>query len=422
MLQTSVPSSKKTRIRRPSPSPAPEMPVFSGPGTGPRSQAGITCDRIVANKLIRVHRGVDFLKVNYWLQWHEFNFLEIMDHMKRMLQDTEDEQVAVFRSKGLEWNLQRTGTSKFIYRLKSGDVTLLFNRREPKGNIPNFRLEIGSLTAQTCLLQTVNDIRHWLERQGAEFQKERVAEVHLAADFIGLDLKTLNIEDQDRWIQRSHSFAPFYEHRKLTGISMGKGDFMLRIYDKVTELKKSENKQEIFRDLWKVKDFNEHPVTRVEYQLRRPVLKEFNHLEYCNGIDTVKQLFFGLRAVWKYATTDWSRFMATMIDRDNKHQSRALYSDFWNIVRAVAWTGLDELRREKPTKHKDIEALRKQARGILMSVAAFFVSSSEDIDQIVSHSQECIEKDLREFFEDRSKFIKRMNKKRNEILLDTVPF
>lgn len=68
------------------------------------------------------------------------------------------------------------------------------------------------------------------------------------------------------------------------------------------------------------------------------------------------------------------------------------------------------------------KALRKQARGILMSVAAFFVSSSEDIDQIVSHSQELIERDLREFFEDKSKFIKRMDKKRNEILLDTVPF
>jgi len=421
MLQTSVESRKKTR-RRSAASVDSATVVSTEPGTGSGSQAGITCDRQLVKNLVRVHRGVDFLKVNYWLQWHEFNFLEIMDHMKRMLQDTDEEQVAIFRSKGLEWNLKRTGTSKFKYILKSGDVTLLFNRREPKGNIPNFRLEIGSLTAQTCLLQTVNDIRHWLERQGAEFQKERVAEVHLAADFIGLDIKTIGIEDQERWIQRSNSFSPYYEHRKLTGISMGKGDFMLRVYDKVTELKRTENKQEIFRDLWKVKDFNEYPVTRVEYQLRRPVLKEFNHLEYCNGIDTVKQLFFGLRAVWKYATTDWSRFMATMIDRDNRNQSRAIYSDFWSIVRAVAWTGIEELRREKKTKHKDIEALRKQARGILMSVAAFFVTSSEDIDQIVSHSQELIENDLREFFEDRAKFIKRMDKKRNEIILDTVPF
>lgn len=421
MLQTSVPSRKKTRLRRSS-SSVELLPVCSGPGTGPRSQTGITCDRIVAKSLVRVHRGVDFLKVNYWVQWEDFSFLDVLEWSKKRLQETEDEQVHVLNSKGIEWNLQRTGTSKFNYRLKAGDVTLLFNRRVPEGNIPNFRLEIGSLTAQTRLLQTINDIKHWLDRQGAEFKKERVAEVHLAVDFIGLDIKTLGLENQDRWIQRSHSFAPYYHHRKLTGISMGKGDFMLRVYDKVTELKRSEHKQEIFRELWKTDTYDSYPVTRVEYQLRRPVLKEFNHLEYCNGIDTVKQLYFGLRALWKYATTDWARFMATMIDRDNKHQSRALYSDFWEIVRSVVWTGIEELRREKKTKHKNIEALRKQARGILMSIAAFFVSSSEEIDHIVSHSQELIEKDLREFFEDKSKFIKRMDKKRNEIILDTIPF
>jgi hypothetical protein len=421
MLQASVQSRNKTR-RRPASSVDSAMVVSTEPGTGSRSQAGITCDRIVAKSLVRVRRGVDFLKVNYWIQWEDFSFLDVLEWSKKRLQETEDEQVHVLNSKGLEWNLQRTGTSKFNYRLKSGDVTLLFNRRVPEGNIPNFRLEIGSLTAQTCLLQTINDIKHWLDRHGAEFKKERVAEVHLAVDFIGIDIKTLGLENQDRWIQRSHSFAPYYQHRKLTGVSMGKGDFMLRVYDKVTELKRSEHKQEIFKELWKTDTYDSYPVTRVEYQLRRPVLKEFNHLEYCNGIDSVKQLYFGLRALWKYATTDWARFMATMVDRDNKHQSRALYSDFWEIVRSVVWTGIDELRREKKTKHKNIEALRKQARGILMSIAAFFVSSSEEIDHIVSHSQELIEKDLREFFEDKSKFIKRMDKKRNEVLLDTVPF
>lgn len=271
------------------------------------SQARITCEPIVATSPIRIHRGIDFLKVSYWLIWHETNFLDILEFMKRKLQETEDEQVAVFHSKELEWNLQRTGTSKFSYRLKAGDVTLLFSRRTSQGNIPNFRLEIGSLTSQTWLFQTINDIRHWLERQGAEFEKEQVAEIHLAADFIGLDLKSLGIEDQNRWIQRSHSFSPYYEHRKLTGISMGKGNFMLRIYDKVTELRRSEHKQEIFKELWQVETYNEHPVTRVEFQLRRPVLKEFNHLEYCNQLDTVKQLFFGVRALWKYATSSQFR-------------------------------------------------------------------------------------------------------------------
>ena len=417
MLQPEV----RTRKKRVSTVSVP-APLSTDSQSSGRSQTGITCDRILANELIRVHRGIDFLKVNYQVKWDDYTFLDTIDWIKKKIQETDDTEMEAFVSKGLHWNVQRTGTAKFSYRLKAGDVSILFSRREPRGSMPNLRLEIGSLSAQTCLLQVVNDVRHWLESHQANFQNEQVAEVHLAADFIGLDLRTLSIEDQERWIQRSHSFSPYYLHRKLTGISLGKGDFMLRIYDKVTELKRSENKQEVFRDLWKVETYDCYAVTRVEYQLRRPVLKEFHHLEYCNGIDTVKQLLFGIRALWNYATHDWARFMSSMVDRDNNHQSRAVYSDFWNIVRSVVWTGIAELRRESPIKHKDIEALRKQARGILMSIAAFFVEKPEDIDAIVNHSQELIEKDLREFFMDESKFIKRMMKKRNEILLDTVPF
>lgn len=387
------------------------------------SQTGITCEPIVATSPVRVHRSIDFLKISYWLIWHENEFLNILEFMKKKLQETEDEQVAVFRSKELEWNLQRTGTAKFSYRLTAGDVTLLFSRRTSKGTIPNFRLEIGSLTSQTWLLPTISDIRLWLENEGAEFEKEQVAEVHLAADFIGMDLKALKIEDQDRWVQRSHSFAPYYEYRKLTGISMGKGNFMLRIYDKVTELKRAANKQEVFTDLWQVTTYNEQPVTRVEFQFRRPVLKEFNHLEYCNPIDTVKHLFFGVRALWKYATTEWVRFMADKIDRDNKHQGRGCCAEFWQMVQNVDWQGLEELRREKTSLHKDIVALRKQARGFCMSIAASAVLNVEDINEVIKYSQDAIEKELRDLYGDnRTKFIQRMKKKRNEIIVDTVPF
>lgn len=386
------------------------------------SQTRITCEPEVAISPIRIHRGIDFLKVSYWLIWHDADFLEILQFMKRKLQETEDEQVAVFRSKGLDWNLQRTGTSKFSYRLKAGDVTLLFSRRTSQGSLPNFRLEIGSLSSQTLLLQTINDIRHWLERQGAEVQKEQVAEAHFAADIIGIDVKALDLGNEDKWIHRCRDFNAPRQYRKPTGVYIGKGDFMLRIYDKVTELKRSEHKQEVFKELWQVKKYNEHPVTRVEFQLRRPVLKEFNHLEYCEQIDTVKQLFFAIRAIWKYAATEWARFMDAPIDRHNKHQGRAHCSEFWKIVQGINWVGLEELRREKITRHKDIVALRKQARGFYMSIAASSVRNVEDVNEIIAYSQEVIEKDLRDFFEDKAKFIQRMKKKRNEIIVDTVPF
>ena len=243
-------------------------------------------------------------------------------------------------------------------------LTLLFNRREALRQCPEFSSRDRFSHFSTELYQTVKNIKHWMERKHAHFMKEQVSEVHLAADFIGVDIRTLDIANQDRWIHRPHDFDPHYKYRKLTGVSIGKGDMMLRIYDKVKELKGQEHKQEVFVDLWQVKTYDEHPVTRVEYQLRRPVLKEFQHLEFCNGVHTVKNFLFAIKALWAYCTTDWACFCKTIIDRKNNNQSKAKISEFWEVVRAVVWTGLHEMRREKPTKHKNIDALRKQARGI----------------------------------------------------------
>jgi len=404
------------------------VPLSASPGSASAvgeaggAQTRITCDPTLSKKLIRIHRSLDFLKISYWIQWDDSTFLETLDWLKKRMQDTDDQEQCIFNDCCLDWNLQRTGTLKFNYRLRSGDVTLLFNRREPTGTIPNFRIEVGSLTSQTSLYQTIIDVKHWMERKQANFLKEQVSEIHLAADFIGLDIRSLGVENQENWIHRSHTFIPYYEHRKLTGVSIGKGDLMLRIYDKVTELKSSAHKQEVFADLWQVSVYDDHPVTRVEYQLRRPVLREFQHLEFCNSVKSVKHTLFAVKALWNYCTSDWARFMDSKVDRGNRHQDRATYSKFWEIVRSVTWTGLEELRREKPIKHKNIEALQKQARGILMSVAAFSISNPEDLERIIEKSQTVIEEELREYFKDYSKFVRKMREKRNEVLLDTVPF
>ena len=65
-------------------------------------------------------------------------------------------------------------------------------------------------------------------------------------------------------------------------------------------------------------------------------------------------------------------------------------------------------------KHKDIDMLRKQARGILMSVCASLEVEPDDIDKIVYLCQDMIEEDLHRFFENQKAFIDKMTAKRNE--------
>jgi hypothetical protein len=408
---------------------------------------------------LRVRRCVDFLKVSLHVKRdeRESDLLGILDFMKKQVQDTELECIPVFKEHGFDWNLYRTGTRYYTYRLKSGDVTLLFNRRTHDQKIPNCRLEIGSLSCWSPGFYAIyNRVKTFLSLHGCEVVKERVSEVHLAADFIGVDIKTTELENRGHWIALARKddyygglkvtkrdpepdpdeleFNTHYTNRKFSGITIGSGDMMFRGYDKVMELKqkRATNKQIIFAEIWGVEKFDDQPVTRIEFQIRRPRLREFadmSHIEPVDGkrtfniadlkgrqIDTVFDLVNSLKSLWVYLTSEWTRHTESPVNR-NHNQSKSKISEFWEKVQSVVWTGVFGYVRIHPVKHKDIELLRKQARGILMSICAAMEVEPDDIDKIVYLCQDMIEEDLHRFFENQKAFIDKMTAKRNEYRL-----
>jgi len=406
---------------------------------GPGPQARLTSGLPVVEDLpgLRVTRGLDFLKVSFWVKWDRqgSDMFQILDLMKKLAQDTELDCIPVFKEHGFDWNLYRTGTRYYTYRLKSGDISLLFNRRKEDGKIPNCRLEIGSLSCWSPGFYSIyNKVRTFLSLHGGEVVKERVSEVHLTADFIGTDIKTTDVENRGHWIALARDdgdhdglkvtkrepdpeeleFDRRFTNRRFSGLNIGSGDMMLRIYDKVTELKRKRatNKQEVFSEIWGTKTFDEQPVTRIEYQIRRPRLREFSDREG-NQINTVFGLVNALKSLWAYLTTEWTRHTEGPVNR-NHNQTKSKVSEFWQKVQAVVWTGVFGYVRTHPVKHRDIEMLRKQARGILMTVCASLEVEPNDIDKIVYLCKEVIEEDLHRFFEDEKKFIDKMTTKRNE--------
>lgn len=430
------------------------------PPLGPGPQARLTSGLPVVSELpgLRVTRGLDFLKVSFWIKWDpKFfgEFLGRLDVAKKQVQDTELDCIPVFDENGFDWNLYRTGAKMYPFRIKSGDITLLFNRRKEDGKIPNCRLEIGSLSCWSPGFYAMyNRVKAFLSAYGGDVSKERVSEVHLTADFIGTDIKTTSIENRAHWISlaRDHGdhdklpvskrdsepepdeldFDRRYTSNRFSGLGIGCGDLMLRIYDKVLELKRSRatNKQQVFSEIWGAKTYDAQPVTRVEYQIRRPKLRQFvdlSHVEIKDGkrvfhvdelkngkrIDTVFDLVNSLKSLWAYLTTEWTRHSSSPVNR-NHNQTKSKVSEFWQMVQAVVWTGVFGYVRTHPVKHKDIEMLRKQARGILMSVCASLEVKPDDIDKIVYLCQGMIEEDLHAYFEDEKAFIDKMTTKRNE--------
>jgi hypothetical protein len=357
---------------------------------------------------------LDFLKVSLWLNWHSSDFFQELESLKEFVQTTENSTIPYHIPGGFDWNLHRTGTSRYNYRLTSGDITLLFNTRKSDGVVPTARLEIGSLSCWSPGFFPIYErIIRWLQVLDASVVRESVSEVHLAADFIGTDINSLNIENEDRWVSRVHKFNIHKDRRKLSGITMGKGDIMLRIYDKVLELKTSTHKQDVFADVWGVDTFDQLPVTRVEYQLRREVLKQFE-----NKVESVKSLLFSLQALWKYCTVSWSRFCEGAINR-NHNQSKAINSKFWESVSSLNWSGVHEIERKKRRQNKSLDQIRANLRGLAMSAGAFENAHPEDLDHIIGVAQKFIQDDLTKLYkDDLYTFAERMKRKRNEIYVN----
>lgn len=200
----------------------------------------------------------------------------------------------------------------------------------------------------------------------------------------------------------------------ISGMVVGY-NLMLRIYDKVHELKnkRAANKQEIFQDIWKVSKFDEKSVTRVEFQIRRPVLRHFIDPDTKKKINTVSNLFNSLSSLWHYLTFGWCRHTASCVNR-NHNQGKAVLSIFWRAVQSVVWSGVFGFIRQQPAKHRDITLLRSMARGCLMSVCSAMEIEPDDIDRIVFFCKDLIEEDLHKLFEDEQGFVKAMLIRRNE--------
>ncbi len=258
-----------------------------------------------------------------------------------------------------------------------------------------------------------------IELLGGVFCKERVSEPHLTVDAIGVDIKDIPVDRQDHWITRAHTFSAHCKHKKLTGVSIGSGDLMLRIYDKVEELQNSKHKVDTFLDVWGLPDLDEAQVVRVEFQLRRSILKEFKIAGKAHPINTLEDLNNCLSSIWSYLINEWARLSDKPVDRDHNHQQRAKIHDFWQLLNDADFKGSEIAIRSTVNPICDLPSLRLQMAGIGMTIAAALGRASDDIESIIAFSQGALEATIRKLFTNRKDFIKRMDRKYNRL---SIPF
>ena len=382
-------------------------PASAGCSTGGHTR--IPCPPQVVKTPLPCTTGLDFLKVSLWLDWSTRDFLSNLHDRKRAVQGTDDVEGPFKMVGGFSFNLQRTGAGKYNYVLKSGDITLMFSNHKADAPFPNCRIEIGSVSCwQPGWEYIFHRLCSWLRIYGANIKQEKVSEFHITADLLDVDFTKSGFDDRSRWITRANKWKIEGEFDTSNYIAFGKGDFMLRVYDKTSEIKRNAAKSATFHKIWR-DQINRTPenVTRIEFQIRRPVFKELQ-------IDTVATLRRKLDSVWQYCVSDWSRFCSEKVDRENKNQQRCPTAFLWSMVRSLKFKKgrVNKLVRKK-TLLTNVDSLKKQAAGCLLSICAALGQDSEDFLGHITTAFSIVDEQIRENFKDYSGYVRNMDIKLN---------
>ncbi len=209
-----------------------------------------------------------------------------------------------------------------------------------------------------------------------EVYSPKVSRVDLFLDFASdVDMEGWR---RNAWVTRAKSVAQYAVDADFTGWMIGfKSAVVGRLYQKVIELQVS--KKEYLLDLWRLAGWDgELPVWRLEFQIKREVLKQMG----LHGVPAVLEHQGGL---WSYATTEWLRLC--LPDPDDQTRSRWPIHPLWQAVSSVDWDtpGGPLLRSYTPSRAPDMAWLGSRCASVLASIGA--VAGVSDFDLAVAEAK-----------------------------------
>lgn len=211
--------------------------------------------------------GVDSLYCAYYCQPFRPNGIDFrhLTELKESIHQTKRKSPLPVILGNTEFFLQPYGTSSgYPLVVENGD----FRIEMGEFNKPNFYVKYLSqaLWRESAFLLHEKFLQ-WIFSIGyVQYHKESISRVDFSFDY-NIPLIDFN---EDSFISYSSKDSKHRENRKMQTITLGKGDIVLRVYDKVAEIKQKSDKVWFYL-LWK-QDKN---VWRIEWQVRKNELKKF---------------------------------------------------------------------------------------------------------------------------------------------------
>lgn len=272
--------------------------------------------------------GIDTLHIGFYVK--DFSLTKV--DWERFKQCKEAAQAGMFKSdvvpitfKGYEFRLLPKGAKLYAYILVSDDMTVKIARKPSNKLFPEVFVEFRSqLLWRYGHREAYRVVKDWVRSWAWGFD-EVISRADLCLDLAGQHQVELeHVVSRARKVKEYFEVEPitnaehYYYNKKRTGITIGAGKCLMRIYDKTAEVLKSDKGWN--HDLWKQKGWDgESTVTRVEAQLRREFLKDF-------GIADYGQFLEKMGDVYSYLVDDW---ISVREPNGDVNRSRWPVAEFW---------------------------------------------------------------------------------------------
>ncbi len=283
------------------------------------------------SQFLKLNQSVDTLKLHYYpvqqiTTVNLNNYNTLIDELKELklsamnlISDNKDERFIYKMIDGVKFHLMSSTIRGFAVTIKNGDFSLSLKRFNTFNN-PCIKVEIrAEYLAREGHVNCCKFINSFIQRNFLNFYRIKISEIHLCCDIQGADFNPLDMykfKTRARKKSIENDYDPsnsiHLEGQEFSGLVLGSGNFMLRIYDKTREINKFKDKGFIKPLKWEqIPTYNEYKtVWRIEFQLRREKLKHL--LNDRNGLlDGFTNVLNAIPSLWQYCINS---FMYLNID------------------------------------------------------------------------------------------------------------
>jgi hypothetical protein len=261
--------------------------------------------------------GLDTVECAYYLRPTalcaiDFRHLAIEKEVLRQSKKREPKKIEIG---GVEFFLQPHGTgSGYPFLIENEDMSIEFG----EFNEPSFYVTYRSIALWHKGAAALHEqFSHWFERIGfVAARHESLSRVDFTFDYF---LPEIDFAEDD-FVSLSAKDSQHRKDRKMQTLSFGKGDVMLRVYDKIAEISEKSHKTWFF-DLWGGVTEN---VWRIEWQVRKEPLRRF-------GIRSFADLFQGQGDILRYLSQEHTTLRSP---NEDSNRSRWPVHPLWQSLQA----------------------------------------------------------------------------------------